>query len=534
MRKHKSVVAILLAVMMIFTFMPTMAFAETEHYTFKWSDDLKSATVVENGATANVSMAFDDNGMTTVTAVYGNSSDAVYFYDFTGASIKLNSSMPWSEFNNKVIYGTPEITMVKPTGATGSNTATFNGNNAWYAYFDYDEAFEGGGDTEVKVKLESLNSLDHDGSEVSQAAKFGSVASKTVTVAAPSETVDSFYEIVDGKKIEIDIDSENYYNPSYDGSEHTIYAPEMAYQSIKYQKYSDENGKWEDVNAITYKDATSSAVEYRALYTSTDVSKAPSFGPLYLTIYVDNSDKQPSYAWTAPNARESSIIFGPEERLYYYEVTASQAEDPTAFIEIASGFTKEPAKSVDLEEIKAVFNELYKVTVTKNAIDENIQTWTIEQKATDADWSKLLADTQKAHKTLFANYNLENGFNRYGYATMNVKVLAAPVVNDKDDDISFEGQTKFVYSGKKTTKKGVLKAKKTIKVKATADSGNAITYVATKTAAGKITVSKAGKITVKKGLKKGTYKVTVKAKTAAGNGYKAAKEKQTYTIVIKK
>ena len=73
-----------------------------------------------------------------------------------------------------------------------------------------------------------------------------------------------------------------------------------------------------------------------------------------------------------------------------------------------------------------------------------------------------------------------------------------------------------------------------ISCKATADSGNEITYVATKTAAGKITVSKAGKITVKKGLKKGTYKVTVKAKTAAGNGYKAASEKQTYTIVVKK
>ena len=46
--------------------------------------------------------------------------------------------------------------------------------------------------------------------------------------------------------------------------------------------------------------------------------------------------------------------------------------------------------------------------------------------------------------------------------------------------------------------------------------------------------NKAGKITVKKGLKKGTYKVTVKAKTAAGNGYKAASEKQTYVIKIKK
>ena len=49
----------------------------------------------------------------------------------------------------------------------------------------------------------------------------------------------------------------------------------------------------------------------------------------------------------------------------------------------------------------------------------------------------------------------------------------------------------------------------------------------------KITVSKAGKITVKKGLKKGTYKVKVKATAAGTTAYKAGSKTVTVKIVIK-
>ena len=55
MKKHKSVVAILLAVMMIFTMMPMMAFATDTNgthngaaYTATWNDDYSKVTI--NGA----------------------------------------------------------------------------------------------------------------------------------------------------------------------------------------------------------------------------------------------------------------------------------------------------------------------------------------------------------------------------------------------------------------------------------------------------------------------------------------------------
>ena len=89
-----------------------------------------------------------------------------------------------------------------------------------------------------------------------------------------------------------------------------------------------------------------------------------------------------------------------------------------------------------------------------------------------------------------------------------------------------KGKIKSIKPTKKTLKAGKsfkLKAKKT---------GGTVTFKKTK-GDKKITVSKKGKVKVNKKLKAGTYKITVKAKTAAGNGYKAAKESKVYTIKIK-
>ena len=85
------------------------------------------------------------------------------------------------------------------------------------------------------------------------------------------------------------------------------------------------------------------------------------------------------------------------------------------------------------------------------------------------------------------------------------------------------------FKAKKKTKKlgknysFTLKAAGTGPVKATFAKAN-------KVGASKIAVAKTGKVTVKKGLKKGTYKVKVKASKAANANYKAAAK----TVTIKK
>jgi hypothetical protein len=99
MRKHKSVVAILLAVMMIFTFMPTMAFAGTGTQGVKsWGSSYESATDnSEYEDTFVTTRAFDSaNGVTTAvpqdnsnTTVNGNKrlapNSSALFYDLEGS-----------------------------------------------------------------------------------------------------------------------------------------------------------------------------------------------------------------------------------------------------------------------------------------------------------------------------------------------------------------------------------------------------------------------------------------------------------------
>jgi len=88
------------------------------------------------------------------------------------------------------------------------------------------------------------------------------------------------------------------------------------------------------------------------------------------------------------------------------------------------------------------------------------------------------------------------------------------------------------FKAKKKTKKlgknysFTLKAAGTGPVKATFAKAN-------KVGASKIAVAKTGKVTVKKGLKKGTYKVKVKASKAANANYKAAAKTVTIKIVVK-
>jgi hypothetical protein len=550
MRKHKSVVAILLAVMMIFTFMPAMAFATVEKGGVKWADDFSSATY--NNMPAEIQRTWS-NGLITAVAMNPDtgaaiSSSAVYYYDFAGASVSLLNSYTNTGYiglNNK--YAT--ITLVRPANVSGGDatyTVTDRDDllNGWEVKFSTDTTLDNSTDVQAVVKTVIGNNSETTGTaDNPKGFNTTAIADKTVNVygktTAPKH---NFYEIVDGTKV----DRTGNYNPAYDGEEHTLLIdPEDGYELTLYEKSYTTGGYVKiDASALTYKDATDpeTTKAYRAVYTPLTAAAAQVAIPnaeLTVTVRKNSTTNVPTFKWTSDNEVTES-----ESVDYNYYLTEEQAADPTAFIVIDNALGVASTADVDVEELKAVWNELFTVKVTKNVIDESLQTWKIVPVSTDiAKFNKAVAASKKAHSTLFANYKLTNAIDNgpagipleiAGGDTKYVKVKASTVLNDKDDDISFEGQTKYVYSGKKTTKKGVLKKKQTITVNAKADSGNAITYVATKKADGKITISSSGKITLKKGLKKGTYTVTVKAKTAAGNGYKAAKEKETYTIVVKK
>jgi len=88
------------------------------------------------------------------------------------------------------------------------------------------------------------------------------------------------------------------------------------------------------------------------------------------------------------------------------------------------------------------------------------------------------------------------------------------------------------YKAVKKTKKLGKTYKFTLKAKGKGSSK--VTFKkANKAGASKITVSKAGKVTIKKGLKKGTYKVKVKASKAANTNYTAAAKTVIVKIIVK-
>ena len=88
------------------------------------------------------------------------------------------------------------------------------------------------------------------------------------------------------------------------------------------------------------------------------------------------------------------------------------------------------------------------------------------------------------------------------------------------------------YKAVKKTKKLGKTYKFTLKAKGKG-SGKVTFKKANKAGASKITVSKAGKVTIKKGLKKGTYKVKVKASKAANTNYTPAAKTVIVKIIVK-
>ena len=563
--KSKKILTILLSLAIMFTFMPAMAFADTEQVAggkiFKWSSDFSSVTY--DGSSTNVTTEYTfSSGVTTAVAKYGTGESAptstVYFIDLKGAEIKAGPT--WTNAEYVAANKQPATILLRTTCDAATNKLVANGAmvevdssdlNGWNITYVTDDSLVATADTTAKVSIAweaSNKSLNYEDGLTANAPKLinAPVADKTVNVTASSTAVNDFYTMVKGAKKTFTSASPT--DVYYDGAEHEILIDDMAHFTLAVKTQDPTTGAWRAATAADMKYLNAGdKINLKAEYTPADAigteigasTKTLTFtvNGAYDASYADKKAR-PTFAWTTGNSSTGTTDGGN----FKYDLTTEQAADPTAFITVSGGLT-----DADTAELKAVWNEFYTIKVTDNAANSNFKTWTVAKKYTDAYTAtnfdatttavgKAYAAVKKEHAQLFANYKIGATFLREIATTdkITVKVTGPAVVNDKDDDISFEGQTSFTYSGKKTTKKGVLKAKKTITVKATADSGNAITYVATKTAGGKITVSAAGKITVKKGLKKGTYKVTVKAKTAAGNGYKAASEKQTYVIKIKK
>jgi hypothetical protein len=552
MRKHKSVVAILLAVMMIFTFMPTMAFAQTgDGVTVKWADDFKSVTV--SNATDSVTwykIAYNWSNATGITLAtvdttgYDPASlSPLLSYAEPGTFYDLNSShiaRGTDDVVTSFAYGTFvegynnvtkehyafKVILDAPTYAANYNTTTIKSvvlNDSNVSKAVYADGFTVNNYAEQTVKLSATVVADGSGYFTSDVKLLGSVPEKTVTVAGMPADASQFIYGIDtldeytqpsgwNVTYHTSEDSGNKFmkvEGTYDGKAHKIVANSVPGYSLKFEVQDAKTKVWNVVDAVEFKDANlhyyefygdNSALEFRVTMLKNDKAVG---SPMYGSVWVEPAEIYVDW--------DKSIDKGDR-------VVVPNDADPLDYI--VTG-----ALDSDKEEVMKFFSEVADINVTVNKADSTKEDWKIvEKNLTKAETEALI----EQYKALFTNYYYEGATTK----TAKVQRAAAPNVNTKDDDIT------FTLASNKTIK--IKKAKKTKKaysfaaVEASAKSGNAISYMLT-TPNKKIVIDSAtGKITVKKGLKKGTYKVTVKAVTEDGNGYKAAKESVKLTIKVKK
>jgi hypothetical protein len=573
MRKHKSVVAILLAVMMIFTFMPAMSFAystvNADGSTIDWGDTLgaTTATYTSDGTSSTCDVKYSVANATTglikasasvtkngVTKPVGEA----YFFDLTGATVYKAGALVKGNYDynhyTDLYTGALSVKLARPSyiketewkdvdpqeRLDGDTTVQGNTRYTFAADGKADETAAKGETKTINVKI-TAGGAPATGDE-SHPYLLGATPSASVTITDGSDAAAAGAWYVDTAS------KSNVYSDAvgitYDGKEHTLIyvAPDNA--SVSYEKYDSSRNVWNSTGAITVKNAnawgrTNIADRYRAVFKD-------KHGNTH-TSDIGGALNQKQKFLVHPTTKTVKFGFKPMPGLqntYNYELTAEEAADPVKFV---TSDKVDKCVAGDEDALMSFFNDFYEIKVSKNASNANQQRWDIVEKeavwypATAAE-TKAQTELLKKHGTLLANYGLvsldaagnvsiidDDLFEAEGTAL--VKIDTAAELNTKTDDITFTGVTTKAFKAKKKTKK--LAKAKTFQVVAKADSGNAITFSAT-SSNGKVSIDETGVVTVKKGLKKGAkVKLVVKAKTAAGNGYKAASAEKTYTIKIK-
>jgi hypothetical protein len=523
--KHKKLLAILLSLAIMVTFMPMMAFAATTPDGAVWNSDFTSVNITSGGVTktfTNIKKTWNNQtGLVTAEVdwdgyeIKGWNAETKYL-DFNAAAITGNKNVSYNTFNTTYGYNKDKKTLASGYGIELTKPSYITGTDASKVDF---EISKGVVNADVVFTVEGFDPDNkYEDQPVTVSARFvpadptaDMVAIEPTTLPTKSVTVTAVTGVASDVKFTFDkVKGNPVEDTIYDGKTHKIVNNEVKGFTVEYFVLNETTKKYDKVDAIEFKNA--GYVQGKAVVTETDTNKKTSS---FFNFTVEGSGLEPSFYFD-----DSSVKKTDYRNVYSVPANANPMDYVVAY---------EVARS-DEEEAMKYFADRYDIKVTSDKADANIVVWTIKEKD-DLDKTAL----NKKYATFLKNYPKASLDLAYDY--MQVVLAKDPepvVVNDQDDDINFSGVTKYVYSGKKAIKKGKLKKNQTIAVKAVADSGNEITFSAT-TADKKITVnSTTGKITVKKGLKKGTYKVEVTAKTVAGNGYKAAKATATYTIVVKK
>ena len=560
MKKHKSVVAILLAVMMIFTMMPMMAFATTTQTvgdkSYEWADDFSTVTIAGTTYKATRSVAGDawtgvvearinlDGKSESIVNMY---SDAVIrYYDLDNAETRVGTSKIYDTYTQddfakvfdaeakawkaaaKVYFAVPSYvedyaTAWKTTEAVTSTE--FDGQ--WAAELSKPESYTADSTADQKFTLTTKLSTETENKLYSK----GSIPVKDVTVkgiVVTPQKANFYFDSTDGNKFTADVNK-----TYYDGEAHTVVADAVPGWTVSYSVFNNTTGKYDAVSAVSLTDVQKDPVQFKATFKQTGktdvertfkVNLAAGNGAEF-TFDQDASITDAGFNYSVPGTEYTAAD--------YVTVAAKEvavgADDVDGKAKAAA-----TAKAVKANEalLKQYFNDYFEIVAKESKQNKEIIKLNVNEKDLTTAEGKALKEKYAA---LLLNMGTPDGAKA---VAQEAKVYLNGGVYDYEVEFTKAPAGAKVY---KANKKGKLAKNKTFSVKAVANDGNEVFYKLINANSNIKIDKKTGKITVKKGLKKGTYKFTVKAYVpgVAGNTKSAGEvsgwyEYQTVKVKIKK
>ena len=548
-KAKKSLLITLFAAMMIFAFGATSAFAAAVDGT--WNKDYSEVTVdgvtytttseikvVREWQSDGVVKAYLDESAVAPAARPTNTAKPVYFYDFTGAQLAVDGAAIYSTYDKatfeKLFSGaTGEkidgLVLTVPSYVKDASTITpktlalkASALKNWTVKAtqpaDYDaKALEDKKYT-VAGEIESINA---DGSATNPYRVDNNDITKEITVKATKQTSEDvkFFkdkvstvdtDVIATGKDETKVDVNVAF--AYDGAEHAVVSNEIAGFPVTWTVLNTKTGKYDAVSACpTVKNVGDTAkVKATVTWTTTTTSGGTTTTTTHevvntFNLSVNADTEQPFFGFDK-DGNIGNFVYGVDGAEYdAYGYIKAKTSD-------SAHKTLKAAVEADQATLLEYFKDYYEIkTETTKAHPDAIKL-SMEEKTLTADEVTAL---EKKYATLMKNYGVAAGSKlavatteaagKNGTVNLNGSGLLVPEIEFTDSP------TAVTYKAKKLKKKAA-----SFTVTATSSNGMAVTYKLINAPA-KITIDKnSGMITLNKGLKKGKYKVTVKAYIAQG------------------
>lgn len=556
-KAKKGLIITLFAAMMVFAFGATSAFASTDNVKAEWINGYTQVVISGctdadanyNGTydtertfnasgpkTGQIDVSIDESKVQGLPTAVLNAAKTVYV-DLNGAVLghkvsgTANPIVPtyanFAAWNSNrpdcLILTAPEGTYTGTTAPTGYKS--FNSSNqviygSWTGTYSTDPATVAESKEDQTVTLKFTQSWATSGTDFHVT---GAVADKIVTIKGTPRTPSEALFFLD--KIPTPVGSADVLSTAYDGAEHTVVVTEVPGYTVSWTVFDSTSGKWNPVDSVKVKNVDED-VTFKATFTNAAGSKIETVAKTASISTVGNADLK--YGFVV-NTNSGAIykVEGAEYNVYdYVEAYSAGASD--------AAITK--AVAADNQTLLAALKEVTKEKVKVDKDNPNKLTVSLAPKTISGTDKEAV---EKTYKTLMDNFNITNINDLSGKiakdADGDYAVNATVYINYVDPNYDYEVEFTNTPTAVTYKAKALKKKAKSFTVHAAANNGAPIKYKLINAPA-KIVIDKTtGKVTLKKGLKKGTYKIKVKAYVPGVEDlWGLASETQSIKIKVKK